>query len=65
MTLEQVEREIAGHYRWFAKEAPGVTPMETGALAQLWAVFDRKVEEQRVTMYPDEFYAEFGNGAWT
>lgn len=39
-TLEETENEIAGIYRWFATEAPGVTVREEGHLAALWAVAD-------------------------
>lgn len=38
--LHSVETEISGIYKWFAKEAPGVTVQEEGHLAQLWALAD-------------------------
>jgi len=40
MTLSEVEAEIAAYYRWFARQAPGVTPKEVGRLAQLWRIAD-------------------------
>lgn len=40
MTLEEVEAEIYSIYRWFAKEAPGVTVREEGHLAALWSLAD-------------------------
>lgn len=44
MTLEQIEQEIYEYYQWFSKEAPLVTPSETGRLGELWGLFDRMVE---------------------
>lgn len=38
--LSEIENEIAGIYRWFAKEAPGVVVREEGTLERLWAVAD-------------------------
>lgn len=43
-SLNEVENEIAGIYRWFSQEAPGVSVREEGHLAQLWAVADRLIE---------------------
>lgn len=45
-SINEVENEIAGIYHWYAKEAPGVTPIETGHLANLWALADRIYEEE-------------------
>lgn len=42
LTLEEIEQRISGIYRWFAREAPGVTPKEEGELGVLWSlVYDR------------------------
>lgn len=43
MTLEEVELEISRFYKWFAVEAPGVTAVETGTLADLWALADAMI----------------------
>ena len=40
MTLEEVEQEIANHYRFFHITAPGVRLREEGRLAQLWRYVD-------------------------
>lgn len=42
-TLEEVEDRISGIYHMFAREAPGVTPVEAGELGVLWALFDDMV----------------------
>lgn len=44
MTLDEVETEIYNYYQWFAKNAPGVTAVETGELGSLWAIFDEMVD---------------------
>ena len=46
MTLEQVELELFNFYTWFAREAPGVTPVETGTLGDLWALFDALIWQE-------------------
>lgn len=46
MTLEQVEQSIYETYQWFAREAPGVTPVETGTLGDLWALFDALIWQE-------------------
>lgn len=45
-SLEETENEIAGVYRWFAREAPGVRVQEEGHLAQLWAVADAYYDKE-------------------
>lgn len=45
-TLDTVHEEIAEVYRWFAREAPGVTPREEGVLGALWALADALHEEE-------------------
>lgn len=47
MNIEQVEKEIQGIYHFYADNAPGVTPVETGHLAELWAL--------AVQLSPDEY----------
>lgn len=44
-TLEEIEQEIYDTYRYFAENAPGVTPQETGSLGALWALFDIHMAE--------------------
>lgn len=36
MTWAETMDTIEEYYRWFAVEAPGVTPKETGVLGNLW-----------------------------
>jgi len=45
MTLEEAEQEIYAIYHYFAREAPGVTPVEHGRLANLWRFVDLHLEE--------------------
>lgn len=40
LTLEEVENKIAGIYRFFAEEAPGVQAQEQGELGVLWRIAD-------------------------
>lgn len=40
LTLEEVENRIAGIYRFFAAEAPGVHAQEQGELGELWRIAD-------------------------
>lgn len=44
--LVLLHEQIAQIYRWWADEAPGVTPQETGHLADLWAHVDQLEESQ-------------------
>lgn len=44
LTLEEVEDRISGIYHMFAREAPGVTPVEAGDLGVLWSLFDEMVQ---------------------
>lgn len=48
ISLDEVEREIEGHYRFFFENAPGVVVQERGHLADLWAIADAyyALEEQ-------------------
>lgn len=46
MTLEQVEMEINHFYKWFAREAPGVTAREEGTLGDLWALADAMIWQE-------------------
>ena len=46
MSIEQIENDIAGIYRWWAQSAPGVTPLEAGHLADLWALADYEYEKE-------------------
>lgn len=48
-TLDEIHDEIAEHYRFFAKERPGVWPQETGRLGALWRLHDILVEEGQWT----------------
>ena len=41
VTVEELDKEIERVYRWWAVEAPGVTPREYGYLGQLWAARDQ------------------------
>ena len=41
VTVEELDKEIERVYRWWAVEAPGVTPREHGYLGQLWAARDQ------------------------
>ena len=41
VTVEELDKEIERIYRWWAVEAPGVTPREHGYLGQLWAARDQ------------------------
>ena len=41
MTVDELDKEIERVYRWWANEAPGVTPREYGYLGQLWAARDQ------------------------
>ena len=41
VTVEELDKEIERVYRWWANEAPGVTPREHGYLGQLWAARDQ------------------------
>lgn len=45
MTLEEVEKELWDYYQFFSQVAPGVTPVETGRLAELWGMFEEYVDE--------------------
>lgn len=45
--LDTVHDEIRGMYLWWSEQAPGVTPLEEGHLADLWAIADRLHEEER------------------
>lgn len=45
--IEKTENEINAIYKWWANQAPGVTPREEGHLARLWAEFDRLAGEDR------------------
>lgn len=38
--ITEIENEISAIYKWYAKEAPGVTVQEVGRLANLWALAD-------------------------
>lgn len=44
-SIEKTEQEINAIYKWWAIQAPGVTPQETGHLAALWSEFDRLAGE--------------------
>ena len=44
--LAQLHEQIAHIYRWWANEAPGVTPREDGHLANLWAEVDKLSEDE-------------------
>lgn len=44
--LTQLHEQIAHIYRWWANEAPGVTPREDGHLANLWAEVDKLSEDE-------------------
>ena len=40
MSIEDIETEIAQTYKWWTKNAFGVTPRETGRLGFLWKLAD-------------------------
>ena len=44
--LVYLHEQIAHIYRWWANEAPGVTPREDGHLANLWAEVDKLSEDE-------------------
>lgn len=46
-TLDEVHADIHTIYRWWAEQAPGVTPVEENELGALWALADRMHEEER------------------
>jgi len=41
MTIDAIESQIQNYYRFWAEQAPGVTPREEGRLAALWLAADR------------------------
>lgn len=45
-TLDEIHEEIAEIYHWWARNAPGVTPLEDGRLGALWALHDLMIEEE-------------------
>ncbi len=45
--LDSVHEDIRTIYRWWAEQAPGVTPVEENELGALWALADRLHEEER------------------
>lgn len=47
-TLDEAHEQISAIYKWFAQQAPGVTPQETGELRSLWAIADQLHEEEGV-----------------
>lgn len=57
-----LEAEISGFYWYAHKNAPGVTPKEVGILGELWAEFDRRVEEG--TMTDDDEAVLDAGGRW-
>jgi len=60
LTLEEIEKEINGYYKWFAENAGSVVVQEAGDLADLWALFDRGVRNAAKSMSPEEILYEFG-----
>lgn len=44
MTWVETMAEIEARYRWFAEQAPGVTPKEVGTLGNLWRHADSLAE---------------------
>ena len=62
MSNRMLEAEISRYY-WSAYETvPGVTPKGVGILGDLWAEFDRRVEEG--TMTDDDEAVLDASGRW-
>lgn len=62
MSNRRLEAEISNVYYLAAADAPGVTPNEVGILGELWAEFDRRVEEG--TMTRDDEAVLDASGRW-
>lgn len=54
LSSEMLEQQIAKVYWETHRDLPGVTIVETGLLADLWAEFDKRLEEGRID--PDTDY---------
>lgn len=50
MTNQELEDEITAIYLWWAENVPNVTP-RIPRLMQLWAEFDRRVDDGRIGAY--------------
>lgn len=62
LSNRRLESEIAAFYWEGSKMSPGVHLQETGVLGDLWAEFDRRVEEG--TMTDDEEAVLDVSGRW-
>lgn len=62
LSNRRLESEIAAYYWAAHKTVPGVTPKEVGILGELWAEFDRRVEEG--TMTDDDEAVLDASGRW-
>lgn len=62
LSNRRLESEIAAYYWAAHKIVPGITPKEVGILGEMWAEFDRRVEEG--TMTDDDEAVLDASGRW-
>lgn len=62
LSNRMLEAEISRYYWTAHLTVPGVTPKEVGILGDLWAEFDRRVEEG--TMTDDDEAVLDASGRW-